>query len=278
MIERIMTALEPRVRAPKNLTEVDARRFKREQLLHGNQILDLVSLEADYVSSEAVTPPDWQEQVAETIRHADMVFVEYFPPELEKNMPYLNELGEFSKNIVEVYGVIAAIAHEAGKPIAVADIANRPLYEVYHFGLYPLIGAAAIASARLGTPLGKAGFIVGEAYVTSVAYQASQRKGTYSVVPNTLERLTPGANDARRALTARGIAQTAQALPPNASLAYIAAPAHVNRVKAMLTNTKTTPDSVKAVAYKGLVGLDRSTRIYKPTDSGWEQIANTPIR
>lgn len=278
MIERIMTALEPRVRAPKNLTEVDARRFKREQLLHGDQILDLVSLEADYVSSETVTPPDWQEQVAETIRHADMVFVEYFPPELEKIMPYLNELGEFSKNIVEVYGVIAAIAHEAGKPIAVADIANRPLYEVYHFGLYPLIGAAAIASARLGAPLGKAGFIAGEAYVTSVAYQASQRRGTYSVVPNTLERLTPGANDARRALTARGIAQTAQALPPNASLAYIAAPAHVNRVKAMLTNTKTIPDSAKAIAYKGLVGLDRSTRIYKPTDSGWEQIANTPIR
>jgi len=278
MIERIVTALEPRIRAPKNLTEADARKFKREQLLRGSQTLELISLEAAYIDNEAITPPNWQEHITEAIQHADMVFVEYFPPELEKIMPYLNELGEFSRNIVDVYSTIAAIAHEIGRPVAVADIANRPLYEAYHFGLYPVIGAAAVASARLGTSLGKAGFIAGEAFITSVAYQSSQRKGTYSVVPNSLEHFTPSANDARRALTARGIAQTSQTLPPDTSLAYIAAPAHVNRVKAMLTEPKTVADSAKAVAYKRLVGLDRSTRIYQPTETGWELVSKTPIR
>lgn len=277
MLERIVTALEPHIRAPKSLTELDARKFKREQLLRNSQTLELISLEADYIDNKSITPPNWQEHITEAIQHADMVFVEYFPPELEKIMPYLNELGEFSRKIVDVYGTIATIAHEMGKPVAVADIANRPLYEAYHFGLYPVIGAAAVASARLGTPLGKVGFIAGEAYVTSVAYQSSQRKGIYSVVPNSLEHFTPSANDARRALTARGITQTAQTLPPDTSLAYIAAPAHVNRVKAILTEPKTVADSAKAVAYKHLIGLDRSTRIYQPTEIGWELASKTPI-
>lgn len=278
MLERIVTALEPHIKPPKNISELEARAFKCERLTRGNQTLEFISLEASYIDNKAITPPDWHEQLSEAIERADIVFVEYFPPELEKIMPYLNELGEFSRNIVEVYGAIAAIAHNQDKPVAVADIANRPLYEAYHFGLYPLIGAAAVASIQQGGTLGKIGFAAGETYVASVAYQSSQKKGTYGVKPGTLERLTPGANDARRVLTARGIEQTAQALPSNASLLYIAAPAHVNRVKAMLTEPKTIPDSAKAVIYKGLVGLDRSTRIYKPTEDGWEQVANNPIR
>lgn len=278
MLERIVTAIEPHIKPPKNISELEARSFKHEQITRGEQTLELISLEANYITDENITPPDWHEQVSEAIERADIVFVEYFPPELEKIMPYLNELGEFSRNIVEVYGAIAIIAHNQDKPVAVADIANRPLYEAYHFGLYPLIGATAVASIQQGGTLGKIGFAAGETYVASVAYQSSQKKGTYGVKPGTLERLTPGANDARRVLTARGIEQTAQTLPSNASLLYIAAPAHVNRVKAMLTEPKTIPDSAKAVIYKGLVGLDRSTRIYKPTEDGWEQVANNPIR
>ena len=278
MLERIVTRLEPHIRAPKNLTEANHRIFKREQLINNSQSLELVSLEADYITNETITPPDWEEQITDAIQHADMIFVEYFPPELEKAMPYLNELGEFSRNIVDVYGTIAAIIHANEKPVAIADIANRPLYEAYHLGLAPLIGTAAVASAQLGGVLGKVGFIAGETYVTSVAYQSSQRKGTYAVKPNLLERVTPGANDARRVLTARGIAQTAYTLPPDASLLYIAAPAHVNRVKAMLTEPKTIPDSAKAIAYKHLIGLDRTTRIYTPADEGWELATSIPIR
>jgi hypothetical protein len=278
MLERIVTALEPHIKPPKNISELEARAFKREQLTRGSQTLELVSLEANYITNEDITPTDWLDQISEAIEGADVVFVEYFPPEIEKIIPYLNDLGEFSRNIVKIYGTIAAIAHEKGKRIAVADIANRPLFEAYHFGLYPLIGAAAVACAQRGDTLGKAGFIAGEAYVTSVAYQSSQKKGTYAVKPGGIERLTPGANDARRVLTARGIEQTAQTLPRDASLLYIAAPAHVNRVKTMLTKPKTMPDSAKAVAYKSLIGLNRSTRIYEPTENGWELSANHPIR
>ena len=254
------------------------RAFKREQLLNGTQTLELVSLEASYITDENITPADWEGQITDVVNHADVVFVEYFPPELEKNIPYLDELGSFSKDIAEVYGTIAATAHKLGKPVAVADIANRPLYEMYNFGLYPFLGAAAVASARQQTAFGKIGFIAGEAYLIGVAYQAAKKKGTYGVQPSVLEDLTPTANDARRALTARGIAQTAQALPPDTSLAYIAAPAHINRVKAALTTEKTISDSIKAVAYKRLAGLDRSTRIYKPVQNGWELATSIPIR
>jgi len=268
--EQLHSAKEP--------TESSARAFKRERLLNGAQTLELVSLEASYITDESITPADWEDQITDVVNNADVVFVEYFPPELEKNIPYLDELGSFSKDIAEVYGTIAATAHRLGKPVAVADIANRPLYEMYNFGLYPLLGAAAVASARQQNALGKIGFIAGEAYLLGVAYQAAKKRGTYGVQPGFLEHLTPTANDARRALTARGIAQTAQALPPNTSLAYIAAPAHINRVKAALTAEKTISDSVKAAAYKRLAGLDRTTRIYMPTNGGWELSSSTPIR
>ena len=278
MIERIVRSLEPHIRPPKEISEIEARAFKREWLVRGDQTIEIISLEANYINNEHITPPDWQDQITEAVERADVVFVEYFPPEIEENIPYVNELGEFSRNIVEVYGVIATIAHEKGKVIAVADIANRPLYEAYHFGLYPLLGAAAVASAQQGGAIGRAGFIAGEAYVASVAYQASRKKGTYGVQPGVLEQLTPGANDARRVLTARGITQTAQTLPSDASLLYIAAPAHVNRVKAALTEPTTIPESAKALVYKNLVGLNRSTRIYEPTENGWGLAANIPIR
>jgi hypothetical protein len=278
MIERVVRSLEPHIRPPKDISEIEDRTFKREQLVHGAQTIELISLEANYIDNERITPPDWHDQVAEAIERADVLFVEYFPPEIEEIIPYVNKLGEFSRNIVEVYGTIAALARKKGKAIAVADIANRPLYEAYHFGLYPLIGAAAVASAQQRGIAGKVGLIAGEAYIAGVTYQASRKKGTYGVRPGLIERLTPGANDARRALTARGIAQTAQTLSPDASLLYIAAPAHVNRVKAALTEPTTIPESAKALVYKNLVGLDRSTRIYEPTENGWKLISNVPIQ
>ena len=278
MIERVIPKLADLARQPSDISELAERSFKIETLLRGDQTLELISLEATHIDNEQITPLDWQEQVSEAIERADIVFVEYFLPELEENISRFHELGKYSSDIAAAYGTIADIAHSQNTPIAVADIANRPLYELYQMGLYPAVGAAAVASARYGGAFGKAGFVAGQTFLGSIAYQSARQKGKHGIQPGLLERFTPDATDARRALTARGIEQTAQTLPPNASLLYIAAPAHVSRVKAMLTKDKTIPDSAKAVAYKGLVGLDRSTRIYSPTENGWELSANHPIR
>lgn len=254
------------------------RKLSSEYITRGTQTLELLSIEADYIDDVRITPANWEAYATETIERADVVFVEYFPPELEQNIAQLHELGEYSRKITDTYGRIADIAHAANKPVAVADIANRPLFEIYQMGLYPSLGATAVACARRGGIAGMAGTILSEAYIAGGVYQALRNVGVHSPTTSTIERYTPNATDARRTLTARAIAQTAQALPPDTSLAYIAAPAHVNRVKAMLTKPKTAADSAKAVAYKHLIGLDRSIRIYKPTDNGWERVANEPIR
>lgn len=278
MIERVIPKLADLARQPGDISELAERSFKIEALLRGDQMLELISLEAAHIHDERITPPDWQEQVSAAIERADIVFVEYFLPELEENISRFHELGKYSSDIAAVYGTIVDIAHHHNTPVAVADIANKPLYELYQMGLYPAIGAAAVASARYGGAIGKAGFIAGQTFLGSIAYQSARQTGKYGIQPSRIERFIPDATDARRALTARGIEQTAQTLPPNASLLYIAAPAHTSRVKAMLTELKTIPDSAKAVAYRGLVGLDRTTRIYVPVEDGWELESSTPIR
>lgn len=263
---------------PSGSPEIQQRAFQIETLYCDNRTLDLLSLDADYVTDERVIPPDWQERVSQAIEKADLVFVEYFVPELEANIPYFREMGSFSENISDVFGKIADMAHEQRKDIAVADIANKPLYEAWLLGMLPAVGAAAIVAARSQTPLGFAAFAAGEAYVASLTYQAARRKGTYAVEPNRIERYTPNANDARRALTARGIAQTAREYPLGSSFLYISAPAHIARVKMMLEEPVTAADSAKAVLYKNLAGLDRSTRIYSPHEEGWTLQSVTPIR
>ena len=278
MLERIISRLSPLDRQAKGLTEISARAFKRETLLRGEQKLELISLEARFIDDERVTPPDWREHIAESIKHADLVFVEYFPPELEEIMPYLRELGEFSRSIAETYDTIADIAQELATPVAIADIANKPLYEAYHLGIYPIIGAAAVASAYHGGALGKGGFLAGQTFISAAVYQSMLQKGKYGMEPGFVEQLTPDATDARRVLTARGIAQTSQNMPPDSSLLYIAAPAHIVRVKTLLTEPKTVVDSAKALVYKQLAGLDRTTRIYTPNQDGWELASSTPIR
>lgn len=278
MAECFLDKPRPESWTPSGSFEIQQRAFQIETLECNGRTLDLLSLEADYASDERVTPPDWQERVSEAMAAADLVFVEYFTPELEENMSYFHKMGSFSRNIASVFGQVADIAHDLGKNVAVADIANKPLYEAYHLGAFPAVGAAAVALMRGGGLIGRTGVTAAQAYITSVTYQAASRGGTYAVQPTRIERFTPGANDARRVLTARGIAQTAQDYTPGSSFLYISAPAHIARVKAMLEQPTSAMDSAKAALYKSFVGLDRSTRIYAPTNEGWELQSTTPIR
>lgn len=277
MLERIIASVANRQSHHEDPKELHKRSFKIETLKHGEQTLQLISFEATYAHDERITPRDWQEQIRQVIEQVDIVFVEYFPPELEQNIPYFGELGEYSRGIGESYGTITELAHHLNIPVAVADIANKPLYELYQMGIYPAIGTVAVMSAYRGDALGKIGFAASQTFIGSSAYQAALQKGKYALEPGTLERYTPDATDARRALTARAIMQTAREMP-DASFAYIGAPAHIARIKTALTEPTTVPESAKALVYKSLIGLDRSTRIYEPTENGWELVSNIPIQ
>lgn len=258
--------------------ELRRRAFRIETLRRGGQTLNLLSLEADFIDDERITPPDWEERVACAIDEADVTVVEYFTPELEENMPYLHQLGSYSAQRMATYGKIAEMAHNKGVEVAVADIANKPLYQAYNMGVLPAIGAAAIGSQRRGGFFGTFGFTMGEAYIASMTYQAAYKKGTFDVEPSRMERFMPSANDARRALTARGIDQLANELSKDATVLYIAAPAHTSRVKMMLEQPRTAVDSAKAALYKNMAGLDRSLRVYSPAEEGWVLRSATPIR
>jgi hypothetical protein len=272
MTEHVLEAKKPDVWTPSKDSELSRRAFGIETLPFRGREVRLVSLEADYTTDERITPPDWQDRVSQAMQGADLTFVEYFTPELEQKMPYFHQLGSFSRNIANVYGAIADMAHEQSQDVAVADIANKPLYEVYHLGVFPAVGAAAIAGARRGDALGWATFLAGETYVAAQVHQTIRKKGTYAVKPSRIERYMPNANDARHVLTARAIAQTVQQYPPQSSFLYIAAPAHTARIKSMLEEPPTAVDSAKYALYKRAVGLDKDTRIYRPTDDGWEQL------
>lgn len=263
---------------PADDPAIQGHAFRQETMLLNGRTLNVLSLEYDRVDDQDYTPPDWSNRCAQAMQAADLTLVEYFTPELEQNMPYMHRLGSFSRNVGLVYGHIADIAHYLGKEVAVADLANKPLYEVYHLGISPAVGAVALACAKRKDLLGLAGFLAGESYIGVQCYQAAYHKGTYGVNQSRIERYVPNANDARHVLTARAITQVAQDYPPGSSLLYIASPAHTARMESMLKQPPTTSDSLRAALYKCFIGLDRTTRIYTPTNEGWRLKAVTPIR
>lgn len=277
MSERCVEA-RPAIWEASEDSESRQRAFRIETLTRGGRTLNLVSLEADFIDDERVTPPDWEDRVASAIDEADVTVVEYFTPELEENIPYIHQLGPYSRQRMGVYGKIAEIAHDKNVDMAVADIANKPLFQAYNMGTIPALGAAAVGVSYRDNWLGRLVFESSQLYIASMTHQAFRKTGTFGVEPSKVERFTPSATDARRVLTARGIDQMTNELPEDATVLYIAAPAHTSRVKMMLEQPKTMPDSAKALFYKNLVGLDRSVRVYSPIDDGWELRSATPIR
>ncbi len=227
------------------------RAFKVETIPLDQHQVTFVSMEGDeWCGDQLIYPPDRLDRVHEVMNDADLTLVEYFPPELKDTAYSIPALGWLAKEIFAPsphYIEIAKYGHKMGKRMGVADIANRPLFAVY--GLF-LIN------------------IVVEEYI-----------GVNTVRSHQLDHILPTATDARRMLTAEAIMQEAERHPEGTHIAYIGAPAHVNRVARYLTHDQTVWDRARLALYRKLPGLDTCLRIYEPEGEEWrlaERHAITP--
>ncbi|MBI4999301.1 hypothetical protein HZB97_00835 [Candidatus Gottesmanbacteria bacterium] len=167
----------------------------------------------------------------------------------------LAKMSPDSKLIEFFFGKISELAKAHKKQVAVADIANKPLYALYEFG-------ASVAVI----PTGSFGII----YNTLMLPQYLLSQGIFSPKPSQIEKFFPHAANARRLFTARGITQEAERLREGSKLVYIGSPINSHRVAKYIRDGPSIFDKTQNMIYKAFIhGLDRSARIYKPTSHGW---------
>jgi hypothetical protein len=240
--------------------EIQDRAFRIEPIDYNGRTIKLVSIESKFVSQKAqipdraamsvIAPDDWGLQVADAMEDTSLVFTAYFPPELEQTAYSSPFRGTKARSWGEqllhsVYQTVADIAEEQGKRIAVADISNKLAFAVYEFA-------------------------------TPNRVPCMRQVSAYGVQISRSEKYVPQAADARRMFTAKAIMQTAEAYPEGSSFMYIAAPAHVNRVKSYITQKPDVMDKLRYGVYATtMVGLDTSTRIYRHSDEEWAKVSDT---
>jgi hypothetical protein len=210
-----------------------------------------IESDSDYIHSKGYRPPDWENQIYREMGKASMVFVEYFPPEIAQNVYKIPIIGFYAENYVEnnmlVYSRIADRAAETGQSIAVADIANR--FRFLPFECLP---------ANLP--------------------HVMHKTGTYDVKISAKEQAKPSVNDARRVYTARGILQVAASMSDASPQMYVAAPAHVRRVKKYATATPTEESEQIFSRYQRKYHmLDRRVRIFGFHKGKWMLDDAVPI-
>jgi len=210
--------------------------------------ITFVSMEGnEYSSKPELCPPDRMDRVADVLDEADLTIMEYFTPELKQtaySMPVLGQLARKAIAPSSHYDRITELAYRQNQRIGVADIANRPRYVQYDL---------AFLSAEYGT-------------------------GVYMVNPHWPGRYFATPTDARRMLTAEAIKQEADRHPDGTHIAYIGAPAHVNRVARYITQELTWIDKARLTTYHdNLPGLDKALRIYEPNGEAWTLAARHDI-
>ena len=203
--------------------------------------LTFVSIESvSYIKDEKICPPGRFDRIAEVIDGADLTVVEYFTPELERTAYYMPMLGRLARRAIgpdRQYAPIAKIGHDSGARMGVADIANKPLYAAY----------AVLGASYLESPT-----------------------GVHAVRPHAPERILPSLTDARRMLTAEAIVQEADRHQDGTRIAYIGAPAHVNRVSRYILGEQSWYDRRRLELYRHIPGLDKTLRVYEPAGDSWE--------
>ena len=225
----------------------------------------------------------WQAIEGE-IQKASLVFVEYFPYELEStvyNNPIWGKLAKAAgnaKGIDQFFNRVGELAVKHEKEIAVADIANGPKYSIYHTGLRAIPGPLlmSVAPDKFGSFLGVCGLVYGN----GMNMQEFLRIGAFDLKRKDFERFIIDMEDARRLLTAKGIRQEADRRVEGSQLTYIAPRAHVSRVKWYLEHPDDIVSNTKAKAYSLAVGLPRSTRIYKNSKMfhSWQLVSDIPTK
>lgn len=223
-----------------------------------------------------------------------MLFVEYLPHELEQTTYSKPVFGSIARDYSFIHGIdyffnrVSGIAHEFDVPIAVADIANKPLYEAYHLATrYPTFVAGVIDVIK-GIKDSDQRMLVLRGLVRigySLAQYYQENSGTGMFDPSKIsifDRYSFDLEDARRIFSARGIEQEAARRstfdrPGTDKLGYIGSFAHTLRIKYHLLHPKDPIFMAKAQIYSLLPGLDRSIRIFEPSGDSWRKTANIPI-
>lgn len=226
--------------------------FEVKSVTFGPHQISLVSMEgmlSAFSDDSALYPLDRMRQIGEIIDQADLTTLEYFPPEIERTVGVVPLLGAYAMKMSDTpeytiahYADIANLAHEKDKHVGVADIANRFSYAYY--ALNPLNLIMEMAA------------------------------NNHDIAPSARERYFATMTDARRMLTAEALKREADRNPQGAHLAYIGAPAHVQRIEKYITQPPGPLDKLRLALYaSALSNMDSQLRIYEPTDESWRLLA-----
>ena len=243
-----------------------------------------------------------------------VVLEEYFNPELRTNAEDIPVLGKAAgllwKNTEEKQNTrvlfndaVTEECRRAGKPIAVADIANKMSYMVDRF--LPSLTALAAALPLATHNLALANLISAAIYMGGIeAYGQIMNKGIFDKNKiHEYERILLSAEDARRVYVAEGIKQLAHEYQPKEGetampdetrpqIVVIYPKAHARRIADYLENPSLAgklSQVAKRIMYKTLPNLDFSVRIYEwkerlaklignPSLANWQLVSNRPIR
>lgn len=209
-----------------------------------------------------------------------VVVAEYFYPEVAKYENLIrNEVtgGGTHKDRLAYSRMIADVCRDAGKPVAVADIANKPSYMAIReiFRMLPTIGAVGASMINKNPYLAVPG-LLGLSWQSSVIFQRFAEKGIFDKNQiNALDKFFLDFEQARRMFLAKGVEQLTHEYPPlnvegkqNPQIVVSYPKAHGIRFIDSLVNPQPNLDKAKSMIYKLFgPGLDYSVRTWNWKDS-----------
>ena len=231
-------------------------------------------------------PKDPWPEIASAIGGSNLVVVEYFQPELEQTAFKTPVLGPIERLDAERDGIngffnkVGELSIANGSDIAVADIANRPLYSAYYAAERLALPAALAGMIQVGAPrpldVALLGFI---AYMGILVVAEAGGRFIFHPRPQKMDGIFFDPADARRVYTAKALLQTAET-HPDKNILYIAPAAHTKRVKRYMENPNSRSFRFRDRLYRSMVGLNRSIRYFRfdQDQSTWQKIASEPIR
>lgn len=230
------------------------------------------------------------------------ILVEYFDPELKANAKNFPILGEFLEQVFQASGggrvktslsnKIAEIARKTGKPIAVADIANKP---EYYYG-YSLAPGGLIAASNMFPTLLPVAITYSAMYGVNRIHEFITKRGHFD--PNKIhkyEKMLLDTEDARRVFVAMGVRQLASEYQPRdvepSRILACYPKAHAMRIADYLTNQDTfskMSKTAKQLLYRLYPALDISVRQYQHKGTlarlaqdqslaGWQRFSNRSL-
>ncbi|MCR4329438.1 MAG: hypothetical protein NUV65_02740 [Candidatus Roizmanbacteria bacterium] len=232
------------------------------------------------------------------------IMVEYFKPELLANTRRIPIIGEqleematrnkIVRDKVSVSNILARIAQHNDKPVAVADIANKPAYMVN----YSFLPSALLVASSVFHPLIPLAAASQASLIFNRLQEFTDRGHFDKKTIHAYEKILPDLEDARRVIVALGIQELASEYqqkstdPSDPCRILVSYPkAHGMRIANYLTNQdaffKATRNA-KELMYRTFPFLDVSLRQYRFKESlarltedaslaGWQQFSNMPL-